>query len=297
MGLDGFMFDAPPYYLALGLDDGENPLSGLHDNVISGYIRRVLVEPLHRVGAAAFGETYNLLRPSYNKMLDGGRNTDMADGVPGFPSKLHDIVVGGDASKLERLLKETLDVMSGWSGGSVRIEADDRGNATIASQKAAVTILVGAYYVVRMGDPNCTSPLPSYPPYSHGDEWPGGCFGRWTGATDSVRRTLQAAHAHESLRPGTKRTVLVQFTENNDRGVYAMLRGDDAVVVFNFSPRRVVARIDPAISGVDTSQRTDDWISGDPGPSVPESGAWSIEVEAHGWRVLGLSKKVRDAST
>lgn len=225
-------------------------------------------------------------------MLDGGRNTDMADGVKGFPSKLHDMIVLGDARQLERLLSETLDVLSAWSSGAVRTEADDRGNAMIASQKAAVTILAGAYYVVRMGSPNCTSPLPSYDPYPSGDEWPGGCPGRWIGATENVSRTLNVVHGHASLRPGTTRRELNVTT--GGRGSYAMLRGDSVVVVFNFSPSSVVVGIDVASLGILANASTvTDLINGCPGPSIPMPShniPWTVDVDAHGWRVLDIER-------
>ena len=298
MGLDGIMLDAPPYYLALGLDDErQDPLSGLHDDLISRRIREVIVEPLLKNGAAVFGETYNLLRPSYNKMLVGGRNTDMADGTVGFPSRLHDMIMSQDASGLEDLLKGTLDVMSGWSGGAVRTEPDERGNATIAGQKAAITALAGAYYVVRMGAPNCSSPLPTWH-YKSGDEWPAGCFGKWRG-TDAVASTLKAMRSHPALRPGTHRTRL--NVTSGGRGSYAALReaevGEAAVVIiFNFASVPTVVKMDLAASGILLGQRTRDLIGGFPGPAVPSAGEWEVHVGAHGWRALAVQLAVRSST-
>ncbi len=301
MGLDGFMLDAPPYYLATPRDV-EDPLDGVHDAVLARRIREVVVEPMHALGVAVFGETYNLLRPSYNKMLDAGRNTDMPDGVAGFPSRLHDMVAAGDATGLETLLRETVDVLAGWSGGAVRTEPDLRGTLAVVGQKAAVTALVGMYYVVRMGDPNCRSPLPGYGPYPSGDEWPGGCFGKWRG-TDAMVTTLRAIHAHPGLRPGSPRQLLANWTATGGvaKGVFVALRGggddDDSgeavVLLFNFatSPTTVAIQQTP-MTPVLAGQTSRDLIAGGRGPQIPASGEdWTVGLPAHGWRALAVKIK------
>jgi hypothetical protein len=313
MKLDGFMFDAPPFYLAVPREIDSNPLSSLHDSIISSSIRQSIVEPLHSLGAYAMGETYNLLRPSYNKMLDGGRNTDMpgggggggVKGVKGFPSKLHDLILASNASLLEPLLVETVDVLSGWSGGAVRTEPDTRGNVSIASLKAAVTILCGGgYYVVRMGDPNCTSPLPSYGPYSSGDEWPGGCPGKWIGA-DMIKSTLKAAHLHSDLRPGTTRKKLIVYDEDNIGGsiengesetVYAALRGESVVALFNFSPLKKVVEVD--LSKVDSGGGGGGgggtWMDlmneGNIISPITSNNTLKVVMVGHEWKALALFK-------
>ena len=310
MKLDGFMFDAPSFYLAIPRSSSRDsstdvpvvvrnkldPLSGLHDDWIAGAIRDVIVEPLHALGAAAFGETYNLLRPSYNKMLDAGRNTDMPGGTKGFPSRLHDMIVAGDAGGLEELLTQTVDVLGGWSGGAVRTEPDNRGTAAVAGLKAAVTALVGCYYVVRMGTPNCTSPLPSYGPYPSGDEWPGGCPGKWVGA-DVVAPTLRAIRRHanrsHSLRPGARRRTIpvgekFGATNSSKTPLYAALRGDSVVVVFNFSPHDAIAVVNTTAAAIAAGSPTEDLIDNQPGPPIPSDGQWSVLVPAHGWRVLSV---------
>jgi hypothetical protein len=315
--LDGFMLDAPGFYLAYNGSD-PNPISGLHDAVIAELISKVIVEPAHTLGAAVFGELYNLGRPPLNKVLDGGRNTDMpdpgngGDSYPGFPGLLHAMVVAEDASGLEALLTKTVDVLGGWSaGGGVRTVPDSRGNATIASQKAAVTALLAGYYVVRMG-PDCKSPYSSYPKPGPGDEWPGGCYGKWIGATDVVAATLKAARTTTALRPGTPRHVL----NTTAKGYYAALRTESAasrctrqpgsaaddksaaaagdaaavVAVFNFQGLAADVSIDLAGSAggemIAAPQTTTDLIAGGDGPPVPASGLWRISVPAHGWRVL-----------
>ena len=63
------------------------------------------------------------------------------DGTPGFPGKLHDMVVSGDASGLESLLVETVDRWVGWCG-TPRTQPDVRGNSTVAGQKAAITAML-----------------------------------------------------------------------------------------------------------------------------------------------------------
>ena len=318
MQLDGFMLDAPGYYLITassssssssgggneGGTNGADPLSGLHDAVIAETIRRVIVDPAHAAGAAVFGETYNLLRPPHNKVLDGGRNTDMADGTLGFPGKVHAAVISGDASGLEALLQSTVDVLSGWSGGgAVRTEPDSRGPAAVAGLKAAVTALLGGgYYVVRFG-PDCASPYPSWHP-KPGDQWPSGCFGKWAGA-DAVAQTLRAAHAHPALRPGTPRRQLE--VSSGGLGAYAALRwaaADDSgvpaaaavVAVFNFAATRTVVGIQLSKDdGVAAPQQTQDLLSGGSGPAVPAgSGPWMVPVEANGWRVIGVGMDISD---
>lgn len=81
--LDGFMLDAPGFYLVYkgNRTDGTaaNPISGLTDAVIADALHKVIVQPAHELGAAVFGETYNLGRPPINKVLDAGRSTDMPD--------------------------------------------------------------------------------------------------------------------------------------------------------------------------------------------------------------------------
>ena len=72
-----------------------------NDILVSRYVREVIVEPMHQLGAAVWGEMYNFQRATTAKMLDGGRNTDMPDGTPGFPGELHDMVVAGDLRGLE----------------------------------------------------------------------------------------------------------------------------------------------------------------------------------------------------
>ena len=281
-GVDGFMLDAPPFYLAA--PRGDDPISGRYDAAIARAIREVIVEPAHALGAAVFGETYNLLRPTLNKMLDGGRNTDMPSGVRGFPGRLHALVLSGNASGVERLLAETVDVLGRWSGGAVRTEPDDSsGEAEVAALKAAVTALTAGYYVVRMG-PYCSSPHRSYGPSPPGDEWPDGCFGKWAGA-DGVAPTLKAIRGEPALRPGTARRQL----GTADPRVYAALRGGDVVVVFNFSPRAAVAEVAVAGSGMRAPQQPRDLIGGGAGPPVPAAGAWRVPLAPWGWRVLGVS--------
>ena len=109
---------------------------------------------------------------------------------------------------------------------------DRRGNASVAGLKAAATAVLAGYYVVRMG-PNCTSPYPSYPKPGPGDEWPGGCYGKWAGA-DAVAPTLKALPSQAALRPGTGRRPLKVL--RGGKGVYAALR----------TPRRPGAVASPA---------------------------------------------------
>jgi hypothetical protein len=215
-GLDGVLLDAPPYYLV----NGTGPNDELHDSEVAQAVRDTIVDPLHALGAVAvFGEMYNFQRATVTKMLDAGRNTDMYDGTPGFPGKLHDMVVNGDASGLESLLSLTVDTASGWCG-TVRTQPDSRlsggddddddsgdDDVSVGSLKAAATALLAGYYVVRFG-PDCDSPYDFTPPSSGpGDEWPGGCFGAW-GAANAVAPTLRALRAAPALHPGTPREAL-----------------------------------------------------------------------------------------
>eukprot|EP00911_Craspedida_sp_UC1_P000125 UC1_evm2s98 len=296
----------PTYY-----SKSEDPLSGLHDDLTRALIRRVIVEPAHALGAAVFGETYNLGRPPLTKMLDGGRNTDMpntgngGDGYPGFPGRLHALVVDQNATGLETLLSTTVDVLAGWTGGGVRTEPDARGPAPVAALKAAVTALTGSYYVVRMG-PYCSSPYHSYGPPSSGDEWPGGCFGKWVGATPAVAATLKALPGAPALHPGTPRRVL----RVNKATTYAALRlpavaiewGDShsaaagnlceegAIIVFNFAATPQEVQVDLSNTPVARPQVASDII--DPQAAVTPISAstalWHIKVAGYGWRALSV---------
>jgi hypothetical protein len=65
----------------------------------------------------------------------------------------------------------TVDRWVGWCG-TPRTQPDVRGNETVAGQKAAITALLGGYYLMRAGA--------TYPCHAHydsktpGDAWPGG---------------------------------------------------------------------------------------------------------------------------
>lgn len=167
-----------------------------------------------------------------------------------------------------------------------------------AGQKAAVTALVGCYYVVRMGAPNCTSPLPGYGPSPSGDEWPGGCVGKWTGA-DRVKTTLHAlrsAHSHPGLLPGSLRVVLP--LASGGKGAYAALRyqataagtKQGVVIVFNFSHRPSNITIDIQRTLIASGQSTVDLIQGGMGPPVrPHATSWVVSVEGHGWKAIAVT--------
>ena len=79
MGLSGFMLDDPSAYLAAH-NQADNQKNDL---LVSRYVRDVIVEPMHQLGAAVWGEMYDFQRATTAKMLDAGRNTDMPDGTPG----------------------------------------------------------------------------------------------------------------------------------------------------------------------------------------------------------------------
>ena len=314
MGLDGFVLDAPPYYLAA---PDAPATDGLDDVVVARRIREVVVDPLRQRGAAVFGEMYNFQRPTINKMLDGGRNTDMYDGTLGFPGQLHDAVVARDASSLEALLRGTVDVWTGWCG-TPRTEPDSRttadgvaaaDGAAVGELKAAVTALLAGYYVVRFGV-DCDSPYAKTPPSpGPGDEWPGGCYGDWAGAA-GVAATLAALPSVPALRPGTPRLALPTGVANAstnaaEASAYAALRlprpasdatdpaaaaaaaaaGEDAaVVVLNFSDEPLEVVIDLAASGVAAPQTSADIIEGGKGPPIPAGPAkWSVPLKARGW--------------
>eukprot|EP00966_Prymnesium_polylepis_P332558 7388046-Prymnesium_polylepis.1 len=302
-GLDGFVLDAPPYYLASveGVHDGR------HDQIVATRIREVIVDPMHKVGAAIFGEMYNLQRPTVAKMLDGGRNTDMPNitdtgrhpGLKGFPGQLHDMVVGENASQLEHLLRSTVDVWNGWCG-TVRTEPHSSGPADVVGLKAAATALLAGYYVVRFG-PNCSSPWGSgYGPIVPGDEWPGGCFGDWVGAA-LVAPTLKALPKILALTPGSPRRALTVTHAsgcNHTSCVYAALRthsnsSQAAVVAFNFASVNVDATLEPlGLLGVVGVQSTD-LINGGKGPEFNPQFPWAIRLPARGWVAYGVQVRVR----
>ena len=305
-GLDGFMLDAPRWYLnsEVGSHDG------MHDQGVATRLRELVVEPMHKLGAAVFGEMYNLAGPPYSnptvlKMLDGGRNTDMPvdeqqpDGVAGFPGLLHRMVLAQNASGLEHLLRSTVDVWARWCG-TPRTEPHSRGPAAIAGLKAAVTALTAGYYVVRMG-PNCTSPFgPGYGPSPPGDEWPGGCFGEWLGAP-LVAATLKALPASAALRPGTARRPLrvISTSGCGQRScAYAALRTNGghrqhaaaaaAVVIFNFADAAAEFTIEPlgpyGVVGADSI----DLIHGGYGPAIHPEEPWVVALPPRGWAAFGV---------
>ena len=293
-GLDGFVLDAPQYYLASagGVHDG------LHDHVTAAHVRETIVEPMHALGAAVFGEVYNFQRPTVAKMLDGGRNTDMpnitsrgrAPGVPGFPSLLHNAVVEEDASGLEGLLVSTVDRWSRWCGTG-RTEPHSGGPADVAGLKAAVTALLAGYYVVRAG-PSCNSPWgPGYGPIIPGDEWPGGCFGDWVGAS-RVATTLKALPTSRALRPGAPRHA-IQILNASGCGscAYAALRtssNDAVVVVFNFASAPVEVALEPlGLHGVVGGNSTD-LIRGGEGPRVDPQQPWRLALPPRGWTAYSV---------
>ena len=288
--VDGFMFDAPPWYLAStdGVHDGR------HHRLIAKYIRQVIVEPMHRLGAVIFGEMYNLAQsPTISKMIDGGRNTDLP-GVPGsgFPGKLHQMVVHEDATGLEGLLRSTVDIWDGWSG-TVRTGPHSAGPAEIAGLKAAATALLAGYYVVRMG-PDCESPYgPGYGPSPPGDEWPGGCFGDWNG-TAPVASTLKALPKKRALWPGSPRKALAIESGQGSRGAYAALRTSadgGAVVLLNLGSVPVTIRIshdELAGNGIATPQTTTDIIGGGNGPQIG-AGTWAVAIPPRGWAAYGVA--------
>jgi hypothetical protein len=285
MGLSGFMLDDPSAYLAAKNQD----LNTRNDTQVSAYVREVIVEPAHKLGAAVFGEMYNFQRPTTAKMLDGGRNTDMPDGTLGFPGKLHEIVVSGDATGLEPLLVETVDRWVGWCG-TPRTQPDVRGNESIAGQKAAITALLTGYYLMRAG-----SKYPCHVDYdakTPGDAWPGGCFGAWNGSA-AVAPTLKSIPSAPALSPGTPRESL-RLAPSSGPGAYAALkksRGEHsggAVVVVNVANRPATIEIDLTGSRISRPQATADIILGGAGPAIGEDPTWRVSLPAHGWAAFGV---------
>ena len=293
-GVDGFLIDAPPELLSVaeGFD------VALHHRTTAKVIHSAIVEPVHALGAAVFGEMYNLQVPTIAKMFDGGRNTDMGGHgnsvVKGFPSLLADMVASQDASGFETLLQTTVDVYTGWCG-TVRTEPHSSGPAAVAGIKAAATALFAGYYVVRMGDgqDGCSSPYDSgYGPSPPGNEWPGGCFGDWAGAA-AVAPTLRALSSSRALRPGASRRAFSPGTSQ----VYAALRidgpsGDAVIIILNFgSSATSVALSGRQIDefGIGRSQETIDLIRGGSGPRIGGAGqSWSAMLPARGWAVFAV---------
>lgn len=254
---------------------------------------------MHALGAAVFGETYNLRWPTVTKMLDGGRNTDMPSGLGGargFPSMLHEMVVAQNASGLEPLLRSTVDVFTSW-GGVSRTEPHSGGPAAVAGLKAAATALLANYYVVRMG-PDCTTASPSVPwapdmgpgygPNPPGDEWPGGCFGDWIGAK-LVAPTLRALNRSRALRPGTPRqAVEIAHSSGCEACAYAALRShaasaDAALVAFNFAPTSVEVTLAPLARVGVVGNSSTDLIRGGRGPALDPQRPWTLKMEPRGW--------------
>ena len=294
-GLDGFLIDAPPDYLA-------EPVGAKrfqHFQLIASRVRATIIEPMHALGAVVFGEMYNLQKPTILRMLDGGRNTDKgghgAAVVKGFPSKLRDMITAQDASGFDQLLKETIDIFISFSG-SVRTQPHAAGPASIAGLQAAATAIFGGYYYVRMGDGTCTSPYGNgYGVSPQGNEWPGGCFGDWVGAS-AVAQTLIALRSSHALRPGTPRTA---FTLSGTTAAYAALRtstsgnADAAIGMLNFASTSTTVTISSsqlAQVGVTRPQTPLDVINGGVGPSIGATQAWTVTLPAYGWAIYAVGR-------
>jgi hypothetical protein len=291
MGLSGFMLDDPNAYL---VQDNQTE-NEKNDLLVARYVREVFVEPMHKLGAAVFGEMYNFQRPTMNKMLDGGRNTDLPDGTLGFPGKLHDIVISGDAIGLEPLLVETVDRWVGWCG-TPRTGTDVRGNSTIAGQKAAITAMLAGYYVMRAGSKYpCQEHYDAKPP---GDAWPGGCFGEWNGAA-AVAPTLLGIHSSPALAPNAARQPL-QLNPSSGAGAYAALRTSGvhgAVVVVNVASHPATIAIELAGTAVARPQAPTNIIKEEAAPKIGADGAWKVPLPAHGWAAFGVALTGPDTSS
>lgn len=208
--------------------------------------------------------------------------------MTGFPRRLHDIVVSGDATGLETLLVETVDRWVGWCG-TPRTQPDVRGNATLAGQKAAITALFGGYYIMRAGA--------TYPCHVHydslvpGDAWPGGCFGEWNGS-EPVAQTLKAIRSSPALSPGTTRRPL-RLGASSGLGGYAALRTSNthaAIVVLNTASRPATITVDLEGTAVARPQIPVELITRQKGPKIERgSGMWAVSVAANGWSVLSVS--------
>lgn len=305
-GVDGFMLDAPPYYLA----SSSGELDNLHNALVGGYIRTSIVEPMHELGVAVFGEMYNLQRPAVAKMLDGGRNTDYPSGenTVGFPGAVHSMVMSGDASGLEAILATSVDVWARWCG-TARTQPDsalpsglNSYGMLVGAQKAAVTALLAGYYVVRFG-PDCKTPYNFTPPStSPGNEWPGGCFGEWA-ATQAVAATLKALPMVPALHPGTPRYQLSVHTTTSTGqltpGGYAALRcsfsssGDlsAAVVVLNFAVEESTVAIEINGTGIILAQEPTDLINKQRAAPAVEGTTWKVRLPAHGWAAYSVRLK------
>jgi len=301
--LDGIVLDAPFWYL---VSNATSPHDGRHDQVVATTVREVIVEPMHALGVAVWGEVYNLQRPTIAKMLDGGRNTDMpnitstgrhpalSSRTKGFPSHVHDMVLAQNTSALEQLLRTTVDVWNAWTG-SARTEPHSSGPPAVAGLKAAVTALLAGYYVVRAG-PECSSPHGSgYGRIIPGDEWPGGCFGEWAGAK-LVAPTLKALTSTPALTPRAARAV-VSVLDVAGAGaagvtsVYAALRSrgnSRAVVLFNFATAAVNATLEPLGRFGVMAHQTTDLIGGGRGPAVDPSEPWVVALKPRGWAAYGV---------
>jgi hypothetical protein len=212
--------------------------------------------------------------------------------VTGFPARLHDIVVSGDATGLEALLVETVDRWVGWCG-TPRTQPDVRGNATLAGQKAAITALLGGYYIMRAGA--------TYPCHAHydspvpGDAWPGGCFGEWNGSTP-IAQTLKGIRSSPALSPGTTRQPL-RLGASSGPGGYAALRTSNthaAVIILNTASHPATIAIELAGTAVARPQTPVDLLTQLKGPRIGGSGMWSVSVPANGWSVLSVNLSSQD---
>lgn len=142
-----------------------------------------------------------------------------------------------------------------------------------------------------------------------GDEWPGGCFGKWVGA-DGVASTLRAVHGNAALRPGTPRQRLA--LAYGGTGTYAALRtalqldlqpprsnsssgGSGSrvgvVIVLNFGANAATTGVDLNGTGVQAPQAgIVNLIDGTPGPPIGAAASpWQIRLPAQGWAAFNVT--------
>jgi len=239
---------------------------------------------------------HNMQVPTIPKMFDGGRHTDMGlcagwdPNIPEFPTLLHEMVIAQDASGLEQLLQNSVDIYNRWTG-TYRTQAHTGGPTSTIGLKAASTALLAGYYEVRKG-PDCVSPYGgSYCENHPGNAWPGGCFGEENWGS-RVASTLKALPRSRALRPNAPRRA---FNISN-RSAYAALRsstsnGDAVIILLNFASSSTTITIGSELTqfGVARPQTPVDLIDGGDGPRIEAGRAWAVTLPSRSWAVYSVS--------
>lgn len=253
-GMDGFMLDFPQWYLC--------STSGCAADV-----QATIVEPMHQLGVAVFGEVYELDQPELRAVLDATKDTF-------FDEQATAAISAGKGSGVEAtlIIRDAL----AEAGTVPRVNPglyglSGKGARTLAGAMGA---LLGGYFANAGRD--------------YGD------FTTWAGEA-TLAPLLRAAAAQPALRPRGSRAAL---PVSGGQGGYACVRRAPAaaasageatetvaIVVLNLAASKATIAVDLGASGVSLPQTPKDLIDGSAGPKITASGTWAVDLPAHGYAV------------